>query len=167
MDFIKPLRLPETKSSSRPASAGSVAAENSCPNAAVSQQDTSSSERGYPQKRNLIVRLKPGCVEQCLRKRLDKMFADRGPVVRQPKPLKREKERKLGDILYLVHQWLQTIDNIREMPDADDRDVLEEAAVFIGMPRKTMVEYVLKVRNGHHFGFNYEAHLDEGIGRLR
>ena len=47
------------------------------------------------------------------------------------------------------------------------RKMLRKACSFIGMSYKTMTGYVLAVRNGHRYGFDFEEHFEAGVGSLR
>lgn len=44
---------------------------------------------------------------------------------------------------------------------------LFKAAQIIGVSDKTMLNYILRLRHGEKFGFDFDAHLDNGIGYLR
>lgn len=44
---------------------------------------------------------------------------------------------------------------------------LEDAAARVGISKKSLDDYLLQLRFGNKFGFNFEAHKYEKIGKLR
>lgn len=43
----------------------------------------------------------------------------------------------------------------------------DEAARFIGLTKRTMERYILCLRHGHQFGFDFKENLHNGNGVLR
>ena len=43
----------------------------------------------------------------------------------------------------------------------------DEAALFLGMPRRVLYQHLLLCRHGERLGFNMEAHMHLGVGCLR
>lgn len=44
---------------------------------------------------------------------------------------------------------------------------LEEAAAQVGVSKKSLDDYLLQLRFGKKFGFDFEAHKEEKVGVLR
>ena len=44
---------------------------------------------------------------------------------------------------------------------------LHEAAYKIGMSKKSLDDYLLQIRYGRKFGFDFEANKFQGVGKLR
>ena len=44
---------------------------------------------------------------------------------------------------------------------------LEDSATEIGVIKKTLDDYLLQIRNGKRYGFNFQKMKDEKIGELR
>ena len=72
--------------------------------------------------------------------------------------------------MHLVYLWFRQL-GISEseedvLGDYIHNDASIEAADAIGMSHKTLLEYLLRLRHGERLGFNFSAHMDDGIGRL-
>jgi len=55
-------------------------------------------------------------------------------------------------------------------PDEKDDNInfeLEEAATQVGVIKKTLDDYLLQIRNGKRYGFNFNKRKGEKIGELR
>ncbi len=92
------------------------------------------------------------------------------PKVKPPERrehIKRNKERKIGDIIEKVGEWRTLYTGA---PDASGKVVkysLEEAANMIGIAKKTLDDYLLQLRAGKKYGFDFHANKDAKVGVLR
>lgn len=75
------------------------------------------------------------------------------------KSSKRTKERKIGFIIGKVKAWRQLYQ--------DKKLSLEEGADIVGISKKSLDDYLLQMRYGTYFGFNFQAHKDDKVGLLR
>ena len=78
----------------------------------------------------------------------------------------REKERNIGIIVDKVREWRSYYSG-RETPDGIVKMNLEEAARLVKMPKKSLDDYLLQIKFGQKFGFNFNAHRDSKVGILR
>ena len=72
---------------------------------------------------------------------------------------RREKERKIGEVVIKVSQW-RTLYN-------DKKVTLEQAAEKVGISKKSLDDYFLQLKNGQKNGFNFNEHKNDKIGILR
>lgn len=72
---------------------------------------------------------------------------------------KRTKERKIGFIIGKVKAWRQLY--------KDQNLSLEEGAERVGISKKSLDDYLLQMRYGTYFGFNFQAHKEDKVGLLR
>ena len=84
----------------------------------------------------------------------------------------KKKERIIGHVLERVTKWREIVKESKRRRDADasypeERQTLEEAAKAVGIAKKSLDDYLLMIRFGRKFGFNFEAHCDERVGVLR
>lgn len=75
------------------------------------------------------------------------------------KSSKRTKERKIGFIIGKVKAWRQLY--------KEKKLSLEEGAELVGISKKSLDDYLLQMRYGTYFGFNFQAHKDDKVGLLR
>lgn len=77
---------------------------------------------------------------------------------------RRTKERKIEEVVKKVIQWRA----IYNTPDENGKTYsLDEAAVKVGMSKKSLDDYLIQIRNARRFGFNFNEHKNEKIGVLR
>ena len=84
------------------------------------------------------------------------------------------KERSIADIIEKVSTWRKLYNGVLA-PNASNpggnqklqRMNLEDAASRVGISKKSLDDYLLQLRFGNKFGFNFEQHKDEKIGKLR
>ena len=84
---------------------------------------------------------------------------------------KRTKERSLEDIVEKVARWRQLYAGVYET-GRDGKEVfveytLEDSAKLIGISKKSLDDYLLQIRYGRKFGFDFEANKDSKVGVLR
>ena len=105
-----------------------------------------------------------------MRARLQEMFGDEPPE-RQAEMRPRMKERTIRNVMQLVWQWVQVLEmEYGRRLDQQTKNAgldLDEASRFIGMPKKTMIDYLLRLRHAEKLGFNFDANLNKGMGILR
>lgn len=85
--------------------------------------------------------------------------------------LKRKKERSLAEIIESVSEWRRLYTGVLEK-DKHGRDVLieyslEDAASKVGISKKSLDDYLLQIRYGRKFGFDFEANKHKKVGVLR
>ena len=78
----------------------------------------------------------------------------------------REKERKIGTIVEKVREWRSYYEG-RQTPSGTVKLNLEEAARLVKMPKKSLDDYLLQMKSGKKYGFNFQAHRDSKVGILR
>lgn len=83
-----------------------------------------------------------------------------------------KKERIIGHVLERVTKWRDIVRESKHKRETDpdcpeERQTLEEAAIAVGVAKKSLDDYLLMIRFGKKFGFNFEAHRDERVGVLR
>lgn len=86
---------------------------------------------------------------------------------------KRTKERTIADIIEKVSTWRKLYNGVmvpsenRNEEDQLQRWSLEEAAAKVGVSKKSLDDYLLQLRFGKKFGFDFEENKDEKVGVLR
>ena len=82
------------------------------------------------------------------------------------------KERTISDIIEKVSTWRKLYNGIL-IPSSGDgeptlqRLCLEDAAAKVGISKKSLDDYLLQLRFGKKFGFEFEKNKNEKIGKLR
>jgi len=79
---------------------------------------------------------------------------------------RRTKERKIGDVIKKVAEWRKLYNGIEEGGELIKKS-LEEAAKEVSISKKSLDDYLLQLRNGRKYGFNFNEHKDDKIGILR
>lgn len=81
---------------------------------------------------------------------------------------KRTKERKIGEILDKVLQWRRLYTGVSDPATGQTIKMsLEEAAQRVGISKKSLDDYLLQIRFGKKYGFNFNDHFNERVGVLR
>lgn len=85
--------------------------------------------------------------------------------------MSRLKERNLQEIVDAVTEWRRLYGGVWEK-DKKGRPVLKhynlyEAAEKVGLSKKSLDDYLLQLRYGRKFGFDFEAHKHCKVGILR
>lgn len=92
-------------------------------------------------------------------------FAGEGPNSTKQK---RTKERKIGEILDKVLQWRRLYTGVIDPATGQTIKMsLEEAAQRVGISKKSLDDYLLQIRFGKKYGFNFNDHFNERVGVLR
>lgn len=89
----------------------------------------------------------------------DEDFKD---LVEKQNTPRRIKERMIEDALYLVLRWRQLSEN-----KSKKKVTLKEGADIIGVAKKSLDDYLLQLRLGRKYGFDFNKHGSSKIGILR
>ncbi|CAD8068185.1 unnamed protein product [Paramecium primaurelia] len=82
------------------------------------------------------------------------------------KQCRRTKERRIGYIIEKVQKWREYYNGIT-VDGESKRFTLEEAAHKVSISKKSLDDYLLQIRYGRKFGFNFNEHKNEKVGVLR
>lgn len=80
---------------------------------------------------------------------------------------KRAKERKIGDIIKKVYMWRKLYFGYRDEDGNEIKLSLDDAAEKIGISKKSLDDYLIQLRIGKKFGFNFNEHRNDKVGVLR
>lgn len=80
---------------------------------------------------------------------------------------KRTKERKIGFIIDKVNTWRQLYNGFYDDYGNFIKYSLEDGAEIIDMCKKSLDDYLLQLRLGRKYGFDFNAKKDEKVGELR
>lgn len=80
---------------------------------------------------------------------------------------RRTKERKIGFIIEKVALWRKLYNGVVNENGETVRYSLEEAAQKVGISKKSLDDYLLQLRFGRKFGFNFNDHKNDKVGVLR
>lgn len=69
-------------------------------------------------------------------------------------------------LLNKVSEW-RKLYNGTEIEGEIVKKSLEEAAKLVNISKKSLDDYLLQLRNGRKYGFNFNEHKDDKIGILR
>ncbi|EGR33086.1 hypothetical protein IMG5_062080 [Ichthyophthirius multifiliis] len=85
-----------------------------------------------------------------------------------PNQCRRTKERKIGYIIEKVVEWRNLYNgSIQEGEMKQNRLSLEEAANKVQISKKSLDDYLLQIRFGRKYGFNFNEHKNDKVGILR
>lgn len=77
------------------------------------------------------------------------------------------KERKISEIIKKVTKWRKLYTGTLAPDGTIIRYSSKEAASIIGIAKKTLDDYLLQLRIGKKYGFDFNYHNDDKIGVLR
>ena len=84
---------------------------------------------------------------------------------------KRAKERKIGYIIKKVFMWKTLYNGFYDKDEKGNltkyKFTLEQAADKIGISKKSLDDYLIQLRIGKMFGFNFNEHKNDKVGILR
>lgn len=80
---------------------------------------------------------------------------------------KRTKERKIGFIIEKVARWRNLYNGVQNNNGENVRLTLEESAIKVDISKKSLDDYLLQLRFGRKYGFNFEEHKNDKVGLLR
>lgn len=83
------------------------------------------------------------------------------------KKSKRTKERKIGYIIEKVNTWRKLYNGFTDEQGKFTKYSLDEAAKIIGISKKSLDDYLLQLRLGRRFGFDFNANKNTKVGVLR
>mmetsp|Transcript_9288 Transcript_9288/g.13813 ORF Transcript_9288/g.13813 Transcript_9288/m.13813 type:complete len:291 (-) Transcript_9288:36-908(-) len=83
------------------------------------------------------------------------------------KTSRRTKERKIGYIIEKVSKWRKLYNGTPNAKGELVKLTLEEAANKVSISKKSLDDYLLQLRFGRKFGFNFQEHKDDKVGVLR
>lgn len=86
---------------------------------------------------------------------------------RTSKVSRRTKERKIGYIIEKVSKWRKLYNGVTNSTGDIVKLTLEEAANRVMISKKSLDDYLLQIRFGRKFGFNFQEHKDDKVGVLR
>lgn len=101
----------------------------------------------------------------------NKTYIHTGPI-NDDQGKKRTKERTITEIIEKVSTWRKLYNGVM-IPNKTTGEVqlqrwsLEDAAKKVDVSKKSLDDYLLQLRFGKKFGFNFEAHRDSKVGVLR
>lgn len=79
---------------------------------------------------------------------------------------KRTKERSISDIIEKVSLWRKLYNGVYR-DGSLIRYSLEDAATKVGVSKKSLDDYLLQLRFGRRYGFDFSAKRNEKVGALR
>ena len=80
---------------------------------------------------------------------------------------KRTKERTIQEIIEKVSLWRKLYNGVHDNEGNLLRYSLEDAAQKVGVSKKSLDDYLLQLRFGKKFGFDFQKHKDDKVGILR
>lgn len=79
---------------------------------------------------------------------------------------KRTKERSIADIIEKVSLWRKLYNGVYKEGNLV-RYSLEDAAAKVSVSKKSLDDYLLQLRFGKKYGFDFQKHRNEKVGVLR
>jgi hypothetical protein len=83
------------------------------------------------------------------------------------KKSKRTKERKIGYIIEKVNTWRKLYNGFYDENSKFTKYSLDEAAKIIGISKKSLDDYLLQLRLGRKYGFDFNSNKTNKVGILR
>lgn len=80
---------------------------------------------------------------------------------------RRTKERKIGYIIEKVNAWRRLYNGYYNFENEFEKKSLDEAAKIIKISKKSLDDYLLQLRLGRKFGFDFNKNKDSKVGILR
>ena len=80
---------------------------------------------------------------------------------------KRTKERKIGYIIEKVNTWRKFYNGFYDEYGKFTKYSLDDAAKMIGISKKSLDDYLLQLRLGRKYGFDFNSNKAEKVGILR
>lgn len=80
---------------------------------------------------------------------------------------KRSKERKIGYVIEKVFLWRKLYNGFYDEEGNLVKFTLEEAADKVGISKKSLDDYLIQLRLGKIYDFNFNEHKNEKVGALR
>lgn len=86
---------------------------------------------------------------------------------KKPNSNKRTKERKIGYIIEKVNTWRKYYNGYYDEKGNFTKFSLDEAAKKIDISKKSLDDYLLQLRLGRKYGFDFNLHKNDKVGILR
>ncbi len=80
---------------------------------------------------------------------------------------KRTKEREIGYIIEKVNNWRRLYNGYYDNEGKFTKYSLDESAKIIGISKKSLDDYLLQLRHGRKFGYDFNANKRNKVGDLR
>lgn len=80
---------------------------------------------------------------------------------------KRTKERKIGFIIEKVNVWRKYYNGFKNENGTFIKHNLDDSAKIIGISKKSLDDYLLQLRLGRKFGFDFNSNRNSKVGLLR
>jgi hypothetical protein len=77
---------------------------------------------------------------------------------------KGQKEKKVGEVVEKVALWRKFYSGFYDESGNFVHKQLEVAAQHVGVAKKTLDDYLLQIRNGKKYGFNFNEKSNAKIG---
>lgn len=95
-----------------------------------------------------------------------KTESEDGPLI--PERRTRHRERKIGEALDLVVKWRDLYHGMRDpLTGLFVKKTLGDAAKTVGVPKKSLDDYMLVIKNARKLGFDFQKNRDLRFGELR
>ncbi len=105
-------------------------------------------------------------LEDKLIKKTEKQLFDKKDNNKNQKD-KRIKERKIEFIVEKVNAWRRLYNGFYNEKGEYTRYSLEQAAKMVGISKKSLDDYLIQLRIGKFFNFNFTEHKNDKVGILR
>ena len=76
----------------------------------------------------------------------------------------KNKEKKIGEVVQKVALWRKFYTGFYDQFGNYIQKPLEAAAQEVGIAKKTLDDYLLQIRNGKKYGFNFNDKVNAKIG---
>lgn len=115
-----------------------------------------------------IIRLKCYCfVDQDFVNGIEKCLDLDSKHPKKTSNVKRTKERKIGYIIEKVNLWRKLYNGFYDESKEFVKETLDNAAKKIGISKKSLDDYLLQLRLGRRYGFDFNKNRNEKVGALR
>ena len=105
-------------------------------------------------------------IEDKLVKKTEKQLFDKNEMNKNSKD-KRPKERKIEFIVEKVNAWRRLYNGFYNENGEYTRYSLDQAAKMVGISKKSLDDYLLQLRLGRKYGFNFNQNKTKKVGILR
>ena len=105
-------------------------------------------------------------LEDKLVKKTEKQLFDKKEINKNQKD-KRTKERKIEFIVEKVNAWRRLYNGFYNENGEYTRYSLDQAAKMVGISKKSLDDYLLQLRLGRKYGFNFNQNKTKKVGILR
>ena len=105
-------------------------------------------------------------LEDKLIKKTEKQLFDKKDNIK-PQKDKRTKERKIEFIVEKVNAWRRLYNGFYNENGEYTRYSLDQAAKMVGISKKSLDDYLLQLRLGRKYGFNFNQNKTKKVGILR